>query len=115
MLQLPLGLLGELIDLCLETGQQRITQSCGQVALQAQTLLCLPHAIGREHPCQRVAQHCRQSQLFRQTTSVLTGGAAVGHQNTTAQIDAAVQRHPPHGIGHPLNRELQRPLRQLLC
>ena len=59
-------------------------------------------AIGREHPGQGMEQHPRHPEPLGQGTGVLTAGAAVAHQHRCADVMAALDRHAPDRLGHPL-------------
>ena len=68
------------------------------------------HAVGGEHPGQRVEQDALHAERVRHPAGVLTAGAAEALQGVAGDVVAPLHRDFLDGIGHVFHRDAQEPL-----
>ena len=69
-----------------------------------------PHAVGRQHPGQRVDEHARHAQGVGHQAGVLPAGAAKAAQRVFGHVVAALHRNLLDGVGHVAHGDVDKAL-----
>ena len=113
-LHLLAGRVRKLRQRLLHALERGLVEQALQRLLADQGLVGQAHAIGRQHPRQRMHQHAAHAQRIGHQAGVLTARTAKALQGVARHVVATRHRDFLDGIGHLLHRDAQRPFGHLL-
>ncbi len=93
---------------------ERFPQRLLERALAQRAHLGEAHAVGREHPGERMQQHARHAERGGHRAGMLAASATEADQGVVAHVVAALHRDGLDRIGHVLDRDAQEALGDLL-